>query len=592
MRKRRIVLICLATLLCTTALTGCRAGSSLRHVASRTLIRLARFIETGNEEVEEAEEKEDVIPQEPGDDIIDFTMFSAMPGNEIADGNDIQELIAKRTGVRVKEIWLTGQTAAEAVGSMVAAGELPDFIDGGDAMRILYDYGFLVPWDYYLEKYPNLKELYSEKEWEKFRQDDGHIYWANVFCNHYGEDKSKTHNDGAFWIQARVLEWAGYPKIETVDEYFRLIEEYSAANPTFVNGEGEDVDVIPFTVLCDDWRYFCLESPPQFLMGYPNDGCVTVDKDTLTVGDYNSSEAARRYFGILNEEYNKGIIDKEFAEQKYDDYIAKLSTGAVLGMVDQNWDFNYTITPIFEESGLADMGCGYIPLGLTLDKGQEQRWHIYGDNLNPYSGIAITTCCKDPDRAFAFLNEILSQDIHDLRFWGVEGEDYLVDEDGMYYRTQEMREKAADPFRQERHFCMYSYMPQWLGTSRDGKNAMQPQEQASEFYATLSEPLANCLKAYGAEGYPDMIGSVYEEEQGIWFPMYSYSSAMAIETPGAYAWTRMGETKHEWLPKVVSAKNFDSEWDKYMKAYSDCKPEDFLSEMQEELEDRIEKGDH
>ena len=36
------------------------------------------------------------------DEIIDFTMFSAMPGAEINDGNDIQEIIAHKTGVRVK----------------------------------------------------------------------------------------------------------------------------------------------------------------------------------------------------------------------------------------------------------------------------------------------------------------------------------------------------------------------------------------------------------------------------------------------------------------------------------------------------------
>ena len=31
--------------------------------------------------------------------------------------------------------------------------------------------------DDYIEKYPNIKEMYSDAEWEKFRQEDGHIYW-------------------------------------------------------------------------------------------------------------------------------------------------------------------------------------------------------------------------------------------------------------------------------------------------------------------------------------------------------------------------------------------------------------------------------
>ena len=82
-----------------------------------------------------------------------------------------------------------------------------------------------------------------------------------------------------------------------------------------------------------------------------------------------------------------------------------------------------------------------------------------------------------------------------------------------------------------------------------------------------------------------MIGSKVCE-LGIWYPMYSYSNAMTTETPGGVAWTKMGETKHKWLPKVVMSSNFDSEWENYMKAYNDCKPEDFLAEMQEELERR------
>lgn len=156
---------------------------------------------------------------ESSDGIKTFTMFIAMPGSEINDDNEIMNIIAEKTGAKLKETWLTGQTDAEAIGTIIAGGEYPDFINGGDAMMSLYDAGVLVPWDDYLEKYPNLKELYTDEEWDSFRQDDGKIYWANVFQNTYGEDRSTTHNDEAFWIQARVLEWAGYPEIETLDQY-------------------------------------------------------------------------------------------------------------------------------------------------------------------------------------------------------------------------------------------------------------------------------------------------------------------------------------------------------------------------------------
>lgn len=518
---------------------------------------------------------------ESSDGIKTFTMFIAMPGSEINDDNDIMNIIAEKTGAKLKETWLTGQTDAEAIGTIIAGGEYPDFINGGDAMMSLYDAGVLVPWDDYLEKYPNLKEMYTDEEWDKFRQEDGKIYWANVFQNTYGEDRATTHNDEAFWIQARVLEWAGYPEIKTLDQYFDLLESYADANPTMANGTKH----IPYTALCEDWRYFCIENAPQFLDGYPNDGSVIVDTDTMQVVDYNTTPTAKRYFQKLNEEYQKGYVDVEFATQTYDEYIAKLSTGAVLGMCDQWWNFAYNVNDVFKQQGLDEQGCNYVPLGLTIDEGMENRWHNYGDTLNNSSGVAVTTSCSDIDAAFKFMNDLLDQEIHDLRYWGVEGVDYLVDENGLYYRTEEMRMQCSDPAYQASHMCNYSYMPQWLGTSRDGKNAMQPDQQASEFLDSLSTPLQNLFNAYGVDSYVDMIGSVVEEP-GPWFPMYSYSGSMTTETPGGVAWVKMGEVKHEWLPKVVMAPDFESTWNEYMTAYNAANPQDFLAEMQTELERR------
>jgi len=219
-------------------------------------------------------------------DVKEFDMFIAMPGTEINDDNEIQQIIAEKTGCKVKETWLTGQTDAEAVGTIIAGGDYPDFINGGEAMMQLYDNDVLVAWDDYLDDYPNLKAFYTDEEWDKFRMDDGHIYWMNVFGNTLNESKTTTHNDEAFWIQAKVLEWDNYPKIETLDEYFDLLERYYAEHPTMDDG----TEIIPYTILCEDWRYFCLENAPEFLDGYPNDGSVIVDKENLKIVDYNTTD--------------------------------------------------------------------------------------------------------------------------------------------------------------------------------------------------------------------------------------------------------------------------------------------------------------
>lgn len=209
-----------------------------------------------------------------------FTAFFAVEGESIDQNNDIKKEIARLTGADCEELWLVGQSKESALNSYIVSGEYPDFISGDTS---LYEAGALLPLDEYWENYPNIKNYLTEEQWERFRRPDGHIYWIPQFGVTHGEDVEVTHSGEAFWIQTRVLKWAGYPEIHTVDEYFDLIERYVAANPVMEDGTPN----IPFTILCDDWRYFCLENIPQFLDGYPNDG-KDIPHGTVSICKYAS----------------------------------------------------------------------------------------------------------------------------------------------------------------------------------------------------------------------------------------------------------------------------------------------------------------
>ena len=562
MKRRKLISVLLAATMLAAMFAGC--GSD----AAST----------------DAKENADGADSTEAGGVKEFTAFFAVPGSEINDDNEIQQIIADKTGVKVKETWLTGQTAEEAVGMMITGGELPDFICGGSGQSQLYDADVLVALDDYLDDYPNIKNFFTQQQWDQLRQDDGHIYWIPQFSNIKGEEKVCTHNDEAFWIQARVLKWADYPEIRTMDQYFDLIERYNEANPTMEDG----TENIPYTILCDDWRYFCLENAPQFLDGYPNDGSCIVDPETLTVIDYNTTDTAVKYFQKLNEEYQKGIVDPESFTQTYDEYIAKLSTGRVLGMIDQWWDFAYTAGDAIKQAGLDAQGCDYIPLPITIDESVKNQWHCSGGVLNVSDGLAITTSCEDVEAALQFVDDLLSQDIHNLRFWGVEGVDYNVDDNGEVYRTEEQRTRAVDTAYKASHTCTYSYFPQYSGTSDDGINANKPDGQANEFFDGLNDDVKEAFSAYGAETYVDMIGT--NEAPGAWYPMWSYSNSFTTDTEGGMAWNKIGEIKHEYLPQVVMAKDFDAAWAEYMDAYNSCDPGAFIGELQTELDKRMEEA--
>ena len=395
-----------------------------------------------------------------------FTAFFSVLGEPRDEENEIKKLIAQKTGASCEEIWLTGQTADTAIASYIASGKYPDFISG-DAE--LLKAGALIPIDEYWDDYPNIKNYMSEKEWELFRQEDGHIYWIPQFGVAKGESSDVIHEGEAFWIQTRVLKWAGYPQIHTVREYFELLEDYYNANPVAENGQPN----IPFTILCDDWRFFCLENPPQFLDGYPNDGCCIVDPVRKKVIDYNMSLTAKRYFRLLNQEYRKGMIDPESFVQTYEEYLEKLSTGCVLGMVDQWWQFAYNINDSLESVDIE--GCNYVPLPITIDKGIKNKWHVKrGSEINTSDGISITINCEDIPGAMQFINDLMDEEIMKLRFWGVENVDYHVDEHGRFYRTKNQRTKAGDAIQKSSHFCSYAYFPRWEGKLSDKINAFAP----------------------------------------------------------------------------------------------------------------------
>ena len=206
---------------------------------------------------------------------------------------------------------------------------------------------------------------------------------------------------------------------------------------------------------------------------------------------------------ILSNEGKGGLYDP--FETIKEEQIKKAGAHKILNVYESEWDIYVmpektqtfevirehgllllNVNDAFKQQGLDLKGCNYVPLGLTTNAGDENRWHTYGDTVNQASGIVVTKDCKDPDKAFDFLVKMaMDQELHDLRFWGVKDVDYNVDEDGLYYRTDEQRMKWADKTYQAAHRCMYSYFPQWNGTSDDGINANKPEDFISEMQTIL-----------------------------------------------------------------------------------------------------------
>ena len=485
-----------------------------------------------------------------------FTAFMAVPGDNKSKKNRIRDKITQITGVSAEVEWLSGQTPEEKIETMISTGE---FINGADAASRLVEAGALVPLEDYLEDYPHLYQYLTPKQWESLRKEDGHIYYIPPFGVIQGHNTQTMLSGEAFWIQKRVLEWADFPKIKTLDQYFDLITAYLKENP-----QSDGKDNIGFEILCDDWRYFCLENPPMFLAGYPNEGCAIVDEKTQKASVYDTLPEAKQYYHKLCQMFGQNVIDPETFTLSFSQYVDKISSGNVLGFVDQYWQI-MDAQNILYANGKDDRT--YVPLPITVDQKTKGKYNCSELNLNTGTGLGISVDCKDVEGALQFLNDLLSPDVMVLRYWGEEGIDYEVDEKGIFYRTEEQRSNWSNGDYLKENSYNYTYFPAYEGMLADGINTVLPAEQPGEYYQKLSEYDKKVLDAYGFQTWKEFLGE--EIEGNPWFPLYSCVADWPVESDYGKARAKMEEVKRLWLPKIIMSpeEEFEENWSSYMSNY-------------------------
>lgn len=552
----------LAAFSCAALLAGCSGGN------------------TGNTDSEKNESQAQNQSTDNGESRV-YSAFIGVAGKELPEDNRINVALEKLIGARAEVTWLTGQTAKERIGVMIAGGKYPDLVDASDGYSQMVDAGAFVPIEDYIDDYPNIKALFTDVEWEKLKAaNDGHIYTIPQFSSVLRENMETNYAQEAFWIQKRVLQWADYPEITTVDEYFDLIAAFLEEHP-----ETDGQPTIGFEALSDDWRYFALENPPAFLAGYPNDGAAIVDPDTLEAKVYDKIPEAKEYFKKLSEQYAEGIIDPETFTAKYDQYIAKISSGRVLGMIDQYWQFEQAVNSL-NSQGKEELT--YVPFGLVLDPAVKPQYKE-APSLNTNGGLGITISNKDVEGTLEFLDGILSEDAMILRGWGEKGIDYEVDDNGKFYRTEEQRANWRNTDWVDRNGLDYGYMPAYKGLLPDGINAVLPHEQLEEFQSNLVDIDKEVLEAYGHEKWADFMA--VQDPVTPWFPIYTERGTWTNNDPAGIANQKMTEVKMKWLPQVVMGgpEKFEENWNAYMADYeANVDYEVYEKTLTEEVKRRVE----
>jgi putative aldouronate transport system substrate-binding protein len=546
--KKRVVVKGVLTILAfSLVLAGCSSskGSSVQSSSSES---------PKAEATSKAENK--VAEVKP----ITFSVFVGSPHQQETPDNKIFKLIQDKLGVTFKMEYLVGDVQ-QKLGVMIAGGDYPDIITGDPK---LITAGALIPLEDLIEQYaPNLKKHYAPF-WNKMKDvKDGHIYVLPNYGRYYGELTDPYYAGPAFWIQKDILKEMGFPKIKTLDEYFDVIAKYKEKHPT-IDGK----PTVGFETLAFDWRNWPLENAPAQLSGHPNDGAVNVDNNVAQI--YADKDIAKQYYKKLNEINAKGLLDKESFTQNYDQYLAKLSSGRVLGMYDQHWNFGNAEDSLKTQG---KDGSTYVGLPIVYDGVKD----YYRDRsaINLGSGFGITTKAKDAIRAIQTMDQLLSEDWQKTLQWGIQDQDYGV-KDGKFFLTEEQRANNSNDVWKKSNKAdgLFGQLPKMEGTFSDG-NSVAPGGQVSEYQATLKPIDLEILKGYGFKYYTDFFNA--PPENPVYYP--SYTIDLVQGSPAQIANTKLNDLQVKMLPKTILAKpeNFDSVWQDYtnqihkldIKAYED-----------------------
>ena len=549
--KRKVVSLMLVSAMVAGMLAGCGSDSGSSKGGSSTETGSAAEASSSGETANDADDKSPIT----------FEYFNADGKNGNWD-NPVAKAITEATGVTLDVSYPVASQgdAKEDIALMIANDEYPDMIYAKGSATDLYQAGALIDMTDLIEKYgPNIKKMYgAEMEKLKWSQDDPGIYQLS----YAGVNQKTLTTGGSCQIQWAALKENDYKYPKTLDEYEKMIKSYLAAHPKTEDG----LDMIGITMSASDWHWMITLGNPAGLIAdaSPDNGQWIID-DNYGVHYKHVTDEEKEYFKWLCRMYNEGILDPNFATQTDDDYIAKVASGRVVAITDAEWHYSQCEATLVAD-GKVDQT--YVGLPVTLREDQVEKALLYQGTTVGW-GIGITKSCEDPVRAIKFLDYLCSDEGQILYHWGIEGENYFLDDNGQPYRTDEEVAKAqSDPdYAKNTGIDNYTGFPIYgTGSYSEDGFPYTPTTKESVIANYNTAEKEGC-EAMGFEMLTDMFAQPEE------FDLLPYSALWAYQQPQELAekQTILDEIAWPGLVKCVTGTEdeFDANWESMVQELTD-----------------------
>lgn len=452
---------------------------------------------------------------EEGDSELEPLRYTMLNANISINSTDtkVGQYIKDKFNIEFQFEKYTGDTQEQA-SLWLAAGNYPEIVEltGGnhDLVKKYISAGALLPLDPYLDEYgQNIQALYEESMpiIRSFAEDGQMYFWDPGGP----EKKEATGIPFEMTVRSDLLKKLGYPELETTDDWLQFIRDAVALEPetngqktigfTMPLGANYAVPLIP--TLPRTGRY-------QYL---GRDKMLMVDCTDGSLYYFYELDYTKEAFKFFNTLYREGLFDREAFSDLDQQTKDKMAIGTPVCIWYVNW-FNTEANTKLAQNGQEDMQYTVMPIQITSSyENGDDRYYRY-TAFRGFDVAAMTTKMEEPERFVQLLDWAMSPEGQVMLGWGIEGDHYTVDDEGIRTPTQTVLDgyQNVDQYMYKEGINLFSFLGLSSDVDENGQNYTMTQD-ASFIMSSFTDTQKEVLDAYGWDNYLDPFGEMIGIDQ-------------------------------------------------------------------------------
>lgn len=558
--KRKGYAAILAALMLAAA--GCNSGTSSGSTASQggSTPQNSTGGGTSSTSTSSSAPADDSPFNEPGtlpivkDGTITLSIFCPGNGEYSWADNDQTPLVEQMTGIKLDwNIAASSDNVRDKISTMFASGDMTDIILTGVGNANRYDkaseamfgaQGLILPLEQYLDTVSvGYKAAFEKMDGmrEYITTPDGHIY-------------SLPNVDGSLHVQYNMKLWLNNQWLEnlnlqvptTTQEFYEVMKAFKEQD---ANGNGDPNDEVPLGITSITDMFSWLYSKYDLMNRGTSMAGSYIDADPAdpsgnTIRAFITADEMKDVLKDAKHFWDEKLLPSTLFDADY--YNAIWSTN-----ISQNWAGFHT--------AWATATGNYVDDYIALPNAPTEKWNNVLGYLSGFGSGVITKECEIPEAMVSWFNYLYTIDGAYEFFLGIEGESYIIDDQGHVQLTEKITNHPE--LEQEQAHLRYSFY------SGGGNPALATDEtfKGGETYITSLNGCDNFRPA--TEGL-----TIWEA-----FPLNSDQTERINNVKGDIS----AVYKEYTAAFVTGTKDIDADWQEFLDKLNAAGLEEYLAAYQE-----------